>query len=111
MQRHVWRATGHIRLLLWFQRASRHVSTELPSSDGTTFKPVVWLPQRSPHPSRRALKQTLRPTLMQGMIIAALRYWVQEMHVDGFRFDLASIMTRAPSVWHPTNRYPITRLS
>lgn len=22
------------------------------------------------------------------------RYWVTEMHVDGFRFDLASIMTR-----------------
>lgn len=29
------------------------------------------------------------------MIIASLRYWVTEMHVDGFRFDLASIMTRA----------------
>lgn len=34
------------------------------------------------------------------MIIAALRYWVQEMHVDGFRFDLGSIMTRAHSVRH-----------
>ena len=22
------------------------------------------------------------------------RYWVTEMHVDGFRFDLASVMTR-----------------
>lgn len=29
------------------------------------------------------------------LIIDALRYWVTEMHVDGFRFDLASIMTRA----------------
>lgn len=38
---------------------------------------------------------------LQAMIIAALRYWVQEMHVDGFRFDLGSIMTRAHSVWHP----------
>ncbi|MBT4289782.1 MAG: glycogen debranching protein GlgX [Deltaproteobacteria bacterium] len=28
------------------------------------------------------------------MILEALRYWVVEMHVDGFRFDLASIMTR-----------------
>lgn len=27
-------------------------------------------------------------------IIASLRYWVEEMHVDGFRFDLASILTR-----------------
>lgn len=26
--------------------------------------------------------------------IFCCRYWVTEMHVDGFRFDLASIMTR-----------------
>ncbi len=28
------------------------------------------------------------------MILDSLRYWVQEMHVDGFRFDLASILSR-----------------
>ena len=28
------------------------------------------------------------------MIIDSLRYWVEEMHVDGFRFDLASILSR-----------------
>jgi glycogen operon protein len=28
------------------------------------------------------------------MIIDSLHYWVREMHVDGFRFDLASILTR-----------------
>ena len=28
------------------------------------------------------------------MIIDSLYYWVEEMHVDGFRFDLASILTR-----------------
>jgi glycogen operon protein len=28
------------------------------------------------------------------MILEALRYWVTEMHVDGFRFDLASILGR-----------------
>jgi glycogen operon protein len=27
-------------------------------------------------------------------ILAALRYWVTEMHVDGFRFDLASVLGR-----------------
>lgn len=35
-------------------------------------------------------------------IVDCLRYWVEEMHVDGFRFDLASIMTRAHSDWHPS---------
>jgi len=28
------------------------------------------------------------------MIIDSIRYWVEEMHVDGFRFDLASILAR-----------------
>jgi glycogen operon protein len=28
------------------------------------------------------------------MILDSLRYWVKEMHVDGFRFDLASIFSR-----------------
>ncbi|MGD8489288.1 MAG: glycogen debranching protein GlgX [Anaerolineae bacterium] len=28
------------------------------------------------------------------LILDSLRYWVEEMHVDGFRFDLASIMAR-----------------
>ena len=32
--------------------------------------------------------------IVRRMIIDSLRYWVQEMHVDGFRFDLASILTR-----------------
>jgi glycogen operon protein len=31
------------------------------------------------------------------MVVDCLRYWVQEMHVDGFRFDLASILTRYSS--------------
>jgi isoamylase len=31
---------------------------------------------------------------VSGMIIDSLRYWVSEYHIDGFRFDLASIMTR-----------------
>jgi isoamylase len=29
------------------------------------------------------------------MIVDSLRYWAEEMHVDGFRFDLASIFTRS----------------
>jgi isoamylase len=33
------------------------------------------------------------PHVLQ-MIMDSLRYWVQEMHVDGFRFDLASTLAR-----------------
>jgi glycogen operon protein len=32
--------------------------------------------------------------LVSRFIISCLEYWVNEMHVDGFRFDLASAMTR-----------------
>ena len=31
------------------------------------------------------------------MIVDSLRYWVEEMHIDGFRFDLASILARDSS--------------
>ena len=32
--------------------------------------------------------------IVRRMILDSLRYWVEEMHVDGFRFDLASILAR-----------------
>ncbi len=32
--------------------------------------------------------------VVRDLIISVLRYWVTEMHVDGFRFDLASILGR-----------------
>lgn len=35
--------------------------------------------------------------IVRRMIMDSLRAWVREMHVDGFRFDLASILARGPS--------------
>ena len=35
--------------------------------------------------------------IVRRMIVDSLRYWVEEMHVDGFRFDLASILARGES--------------
>ncbi len=32
--------------------------------------------------------------VVRRLILDSLRYWVTEMHVDGFRFDLASILSR-----------------
>jgi isoamylase len=32
--------------------------------------------------------------MVRKMVLDSLRYWVEEMNVDGFRFDLASIFTR-----------------
>jgi glycogen operon protein len=35
--------------------------------------------------------------IVRRMIVDSLQYWVETMHVDGFRFDLASILARGPS--------------
>src|SRR5438270_791295 len=35
----------------------------------------------------------LHPRVLQ-LVMDSLRYWVQEMHVDGFRFDLAAALVR-----------------
>ena len=35
--------------------------------------------------------------IVRRMILDSLRHWVKEMHVDGFRFDLASILSRDAS--------------
>ncbi|KAJ8770189.1 hypothetical protein K2173_011524 [Erythroxylum novogranatense] len=41
--------------------------------------------------------------IVRQFTLDCLRYWVAEMHVDGFRFDLASIMTRCSSLWDAVN--------
>ena len=33
-------------------------------------------------------------SVVRRLIVDSLRYWVSEMHIDGFRFDLASILSR-----------------
>jgi glycogen operon protein len=44
--------------------------------------------------------------VVRRLILDSLRYWVQEMHVDGFRFDLASILSRDIQ-GHPLANPPI----
>ena len=44
--------------------------------------------------------------IVRRLIQDSLRYWVTEMHVDGFRFDLASILSRDES-GHPVPNPPV----
>ena len=37
------------------------------------------------------------PRVLQ-MVMDSLRYWVEDCHVDGFRFDLATTLGRGPMV-------------
>ncbi len=44
--------------------------------------------------------------IVRRMIVDSLRYWVAEMHVDGFRFDLASILAR-DEIGRPLENPPV----
>ena len=39
--------------------------------------------------------------LVPEIVLASLRYWVEEMHVDGFRFDLAAVLGRREEGFDP----------
>jgi isoamylase len=43
---------------------------------------------------------------VRGFVVECLRHWVAEYHIDGFRFDLASILGRAPN-GAPLNNPPL----
>jgi isoamylase len=53
-------------------------------------------PDRSRYANYSGTGNTLNANhpIVRRMILDSLRYWVEEMHVDGFRFDLASILSR-----------------
>jgi len=53
-------------------------------------------PNRSLYANYSGCGNTLNANqaIVRRLIVDSLRYWVEEMHVDGFRFDLASILSR-----------------
>ena len=65
--------------------------------DNSTY--YILEPDRSLYANYSGTGNTLNANnpIVRRMIIDSLRYWVEEMHVDGFRFDLASILERDES--------------
>jgi glycogen operon protein len=47
------------------------------------------------------------PRVLQ-LVLDSLRYWVVEMHVDGFRFDLATTLARDPTEFNSLSRFFMT---
>jgi len=45
-------------------------------------------------------------SIVRRLIMDSLRFWVSEMHIDGFRFDLASVLSRDEE-GHPLENPPI----
>ena len=65
--------------------------------DNSTY--YILEPDRSRYANFSGTGNTLNANhpIVRRMIVDSLRYWVEEMHVDGFRFDLASILARDSS--------------
>jgi glycogen operon protein len=66
--------------------------------DNTTYY-ILEEPDRSRYANYSGTGNTLNANhpVVRRMIVDSLRYWVEAMHVDGFRFDLASILERDES--------------
>src|SRR5262249_53351475 len=56
-------------------------------------------PDRSQYANYSGTGNTLNANqpIVRRMVLDSLRYWVEEMHVDGFRFDLAAVLARDPT--------------
>jgi isoamylase len=65
-------------------------------------------PDRSRYADYTGTGNTLNANheVVRRLIVDSLRYWVEHMHVDGFRFDLASVLSRDES-GRPLARPPI----
>jgi glycogen operon protein len=65
-------------------------------------------PDRSRYADYTGCGNTLNANqpIVRRLIQDSLRYWVTEMHVDGFRFDLASILSR-DELGHPLPNPPV----
>jgi glycogen operon protein len=76
--------------------------------DNTTYYMVSRDPQH-PYSNFSGTGNTLHTVnrAVRQLIVDSLRYWVREMHVDGFRFDLASIFSRASDGSIRTSDAPI----
>ena len=74
--------------------------------DNRTY--YILQPDRSQYADYTGTGNTLNTNhpVVRRLIVDSLRYWVQEMHVDGFRFDLASILARDPC-GHPMPNPPV----
>src|SRR5579862_4028388 len=54
-----------------------------------------------------AIRYASNPHVLQ-MVVDSLRYWVTVMHIDGFRFDLATTLGRGPNGFDPNGSFLAT---
>ena len=72
-------------------RARRSASGASTTASTTTSSPTTSSTTRTTRAA--ATRSTATIPIVEKFIVECLHYWVREMHVDGFRFDLASILS------------------
>ena len=84
----MWSSTTHAKATSWDRRCA--------FGGSTTRSTTGWTTTSDSTATSRARGQTVNAAhpVVRDLILDALRYWVMEMHVDGFRFDLASVLGR-----------------
>ncbi len=81
-----WSTTTPPRATIWARPCPSGASTTPRTTASRTIPATTWTP-RGPARLMRS------PHVLQ-LIMDSWRYWVTEMHVDGFRFDLAATLAR-----------------
>jgi glycogen operon protein len=80
--------------------------------DNPTYYALVKNPEEPDQPYRHYLNDTgcgntlnIEHPVVMRMVLDSLRYWAQVMHVDGFRFDLASILARVKGEFDESSKF------
>jgi glycogen operon protein len=65
------------------------------------YRPAIGDPSRYDDVTGCGNTLDARSPIVQRLVLESLRYWVTEMHVDGFRFDLAATLGRLDDGFDP----------
>jgi isoamylase len=81
------------------RRKARNAAPRCVSVEWTNSTYYILEPDQSRYANYSGTGNTLNANhpIVRRIIVDSLRYWVEEMHADGFRFHLASIIARDSS--------------
>ncbi|MBU1086866.1 MAG: glycogen debranching protein GlgX [Candidatus Omnitrophica bacterium] len=80
--------------------------------DNPTYYSLIQNPDDPKQPHRYYLNDTgcgntfnIEHPVVMRLVLDSLRYWAETMHVDGFRFDLASILARVKGEFNKNSKF------
>jgi glycogen operon protein len=100
--REMVKAFHAVGIEVWLDVVYNHTSEGNESGPTYSFRGIdnynyyLLAPDRQSYLNDTGCGNTIRCAhpAVRALVVESLRYWAEQMHVDGFRFDLASIFTR-----------------